>query len=300
MTPRTVEKVAVVVVVVVLGTALAVNVRGLPVVLLIGALVVTVCAGMDLVLRGEARYRPTADLFILPSALVVGAVLFISLLATGTSIVIGLACLGLLLLAVFWAELVRLGSRPDAVLAATGESASRPPPPEDAETRSEMRSARPVAGERRLGETVLVIAGFLAAFVLFAAVYQFKTRSLLSSPAIITISFLLGARQLRLAHEPGGAGATPDNGTAPRWPRTLIYAAAVALCTGQVAWALNYWPLNGLLGGAFLLAVFYFLIGVFSQHLQERLNARLLAEYGVVSSIGLVMIALAGLVRPAA
>jgi hypothetical protein len=266
MTARTVEKISVVVVVAVLGAALAVNVRGAPVALLVAAMVVTVSAGMDLVLRAEARYRPTPDVFILPAALVIGGVSFISLLASGTSIVLGLAVLATLLFAVFWAEFSSLSG-----------------------------GVRRGTQERRLAETALIVVGYVAAFLLYAAVYQARTRSLLSAPAIIAISFLLAARQLRLAHEPDADGdGEPET---PSWPRTLMYSAAVALAVGEITWALNYWPLNGLLGGAFLLASFYFLIGVFSQHLQRRLSARLVLEYGTVSALGVALITAAGLIR---
>jgi len=273
MTSRTVEKISVVVVVAVLGAALAVNVRGAPQVLLIGALVITVSAGMDLVLRGEARYHPTPDLFILPAALVVGAVLFISLLSSGLSIVIALATLAGLLFVTFWAEFSSLSGR----------------------TRVELE-------ERRVAETALLVVGYVTAFVLYAAIYQSKARSLLSAPSIIGITFLLAARQLRLALEPDRTDViAPDPAPASQqglaWPRTLIYSAAVALAAGEITWALNYWPLNGFLGGAFLLASFYFLIGTFSQHLQGRLNGRLLLEYGAVSVAGVILVTAAGLLR---
>lgn len=273
MTPRTVEKISVVVVVAVLGAALAVNVRGAPQLLLIAAMVVTVSAGMDLALRGEARYHPTPDLFILPAALVVGAVLFISLLSSGLSIVLALATLAALLFMVFWAEFSSLSG-----------------------------GTRVGLEERRVAETALLVVGYVTAFVLYAAIYQSKTRSLLSAPAIIGITFLLSARQLRLALEPerpDESATDPAAGsqrTIP-WPRTLIYSAAVALAAGEITWALNYWPLNGFLGGAFLLASFYFLIGTFSQHLQGRLNARLLLEYGAVSAGAVLVITAAGLLR---
>ena len=68
------------------------------------ALVVTVCAGLDLVLRGEARYHPTPDLFILPPALVVGATPVPAAADLGAAIVAGLAVFGALLFAVFWVE----------------------------------------------------------------------------------------------------------------------------------------------------------------------------------------------------
>jgi hypothetical protein len=301
LTTRTVEKISVVVVVAVLGAALAVNVGGAPVALLIVALAITVSAGMDLVLRGEARYHPTPDLFILPVALVVGGVLFISLLATGIAIVIALAALGTLLFAVFWAEFSCLQPRParsvggleDEAGEAAKEAALLPP------------RNRPSAPERRGAEIALAVIGYVSAFVLYTAVYQSKTRSLFSAPAIIAISFMLAARQLRLAHEPAKPNAEAeddetapaDNPDAPNWPRTLIYSAAVALAAGEVTWALNYWPLNGLMGGAFLLAVFYFLIGMFSQHLQRRLTGRLVLEYGLVSAVGMVLITAAGLLH---
>lgn len=272
MTARTIEKISVVVVVAVLGSALAVIVRGAPVALLIAALVVTVCAGMDLVLRGEARYRPTPDVFILPAAVVIGGVMFVSLLASGVAsgvaIVLGLVGIAALLFALFWAEFASLS-----------------------------RGVRRGAAERRAPETVLVVIGYISAFLLYAAVYQSRTRSLLSAPAILIITFLLAARLLRLALEPDRTGdGEPDP---PSWPRTLMYSAAVALWAGEITWALNYWPLNGLLGGSFLLASFYFLIGIFSQHLQQRLTPRLLAEYGAVSGTGLVLITAAGLLRRA-
>ncbi len=263
LTARSVEKITVVVVVVILGAALAVMVRSAPVALLLAALVVTVSAGMDLVLRGEARYHPTPDLFILPSAVVVGGVLFISLLASGVSIVLGLAALAALLFAIFWAELARI---------AAGSSGT----------------------SRQAAETALAVTGYVAAFMLYAAVYQARTRSLLSAPAIIAITFALAARQLRLAHAPPTGDEEP---VVPGWPRTLMYSAAVALAAGEITWALNYWPLHGLLGGAFLLAAFYFLIGVFSQHLMQRLSGRLVAEYGAVAAAGALLVTAAGLLR---
>jgi hypothetical protein len=272
VTSRTLEKITVVVAVAVLGVALAVNVRWPLVVLLVGALVVTVSAGLDLVLRGEARYRPTPDLFLLPAALVVGAVLFLQLLSSGVAIVLGLAAFGGLLFATFWAEhrLRRGGADP------------------------------------RLAKLVLTVVGYVTAFALYTTVYQGKARTLISAPAIVLITVFLASRQFRLASQgdvsPAGAptagGPAEAEGAGPApWARALLYAAVVALATGEITWALNYWPLNGLFGGAFLLSAFYFLIGVLSHHLTGRLDRRLLAEYGAVAAAGTLLIAVAGLMR---
>ena len=256
LTARTVEKISVVVVVAVLGSALAVTVRAAPVALLLAALAITVSAGMDLVLRGEARYHPTPDLFILPAALVVGGVLFISQLASGVAIVIGLAALAALLFAVFWAEVASLSGR-----------------------------GRRDASERGAPEAALAVIVYVAAFLLYAAIYQSKTRSLVSAPAIVAVTFLLALRQLRMAAEAAPLG------------QSLVFAAVVALAAGEVTWALNYWPLHGLLGGAFLLASFYFLMGIFIHHLRGELTRRIVAEYGTVSALSVLAITLAGLVR---
>jgi hypothetical protein len=264
MTSRTLEKITVVVAVAVLGVALAVNVRSPLVILLLGTLVLTVSAGLDLVLRGEARYRPTLDLFILPAALVVGAVLFLQLISSGATIVLGLTVFGVLLFAAFWAE---------------------------------HRLRRGLA-DPRLAITVLSVVGYVAAFSLYAAIYQAKTRTLISAPAIVLITVLLAARQFRLAREgEAAAEGAPHEAESTPWSRTLLYAAAVALATGEITWALNYWPLNGLFGGAFLLSGAYFLTGVLSHHLSGRLSRRLLIEYGAVAAAGTLLIAVAGLAR---
>src|SRR5207248_817997 len=160
--------------------------------------------------------------------------------------------------------------------------------------------------------------GYVAAFLLYASIYQLKTRSIVSAPAIVLATLLLAARQLRIAQlfSSGGASGTPaitnrypalttaGMGTAaaraarsprpeparpvgdpsasaaattrtasatemssfraiapprghamvPGWPQVLVYAAMIALAAGEITWALNYWPLNGLFAGAFLLA----------------------------------------------
>jgi hypothetical protein len=311
VTPRTLEKITVVVTVAALGVALAASVRAVAAVPLVAALVVTVCAGMDLVLRGEARYHPTPDLFILPATLVVGAALFLPLLSSGATIVAGLAVFGALLFAVFWVEHALRVDQVDLVT----------------------------------GEMLLALAGYAAAFLLYASIYQLKTRSIISAPAIVLATFLLAARQLRIAQLIGSGGASgapaitdrypalapatvgpaarstaaagatastaattdtssfrviaPPRGhaMAPGWPQALVYAAVIALAAGEITWALNYWPLNGLLGGAFLLACFYLLASTLSLHLQNRLSARLVTEYVAVASAGGILVAIAGLLR---
>ena len=297
MSIQTLEKITVVVAVVVLGVALSVGATGLPLLGLAFAIVITVSAGLDLILRGEARRGSTVEQFILPSALVFGALFFLPLLPTGTQFVIGLGGFGALTFAVLWTEW--------------------------ALTRQVLR--------RDYGETVLALTGYVAAFVLYGAIYQTRTRSLFSATAIVAVTILLSARHLRLTQvafpdrtpEPTPTldittlsvperlrmsgrfpvVRAPDltasgrfRTLAPSWRRTLLYASVTGIGVGDVTWALNYWPLNGLQGGAFLLAVYYFVTGILTYALHARLRLRVTLEYGVITLVGLLLIAFIGLI----
>ncbi|MDA8187647.1 MAG: hypothetical protein M0T85_05865, partial [Dehalococcoidales bacterium] len=61
----------------------------------------------------------------------------------------------------------------------------------------------------------------------------------------------------------------------------------IGVILGQVTWALNYWVISGLVGGLFLLVVFYVLSGIAQNHLLGKLSARLAVEFGVVALAGL-------------
>jgi hypothetical protein len=294
MPVRTVEKIVVVVAVVVLGVALSLGVTGLPLAGLATALVFTVSAGLDLVMRGEARTRSQPEQFVLPTAVVLGALLFLPLLPTGALFVVGLGAFACVLFVVLWTE---------------------------------WAMARGAIGRER-GETTLALIGYVTAFILYGAIYQVRARSLISASAIVAISFLLAARHLRLT-EVAFPDRTPDPGSAPdpaslsvperlrlsgrftttpevtpsgrhltlapSWRRTLMYAGVTGVGVGEVTWALNYWPLNGLQGGAFLLAVYYFTTGILTCALHTRLTKRVTLEYGIIALVGLVVLAVVGL-----
>lgn len=294
MPVRTVEKIVVVVAVVVLGVALSLGVTGLPLAGLATALVFTVSAGLDLVMRGEARTRSQPEQFVLPTAVVLGALLFLPLLPTGALFVVGLGAFACVLFVVLWTE---------------------------------WAMARGAIGRER-GETTLALIGYVTAFILYGAIYQVRARSLISASAIVAISFLLAARHLRLT-EVAFPDRTPDPGSAPdpaslsvperlrlsgrftttpevtpsgrhltlapSWRRTLMYAGVTGIGVGEVTWALNYWPLNGLQGGAFLLAVYYFTTGILTYALHTRLTKRVTLEYGIIALVGLVVLAVVGL-----
>jgi hypothetical protein len=280
MPVRTVEKIVVVVAVVVLGVALSLGVTGLPLAGLAVALVFTVSAGLDLVMRGEGRTRSQPEQFVLPIAVVIGALLFLPLLPTGAQFVVGLGAFASVLFAVLWIE---------------------------------WALARSTIGRER-GETTIALIGYVTAFILFGAIYQMRARSLISASAMVTVSFFrtpepnverdIATRSVPERLRLSGRFTTVARGTtqsgrhltvAPSWQRTIIYAGVTSIGVGEVTWALNYWPLNGLQGGAFLLAVYYLTTGILTYALHARLSKRVSLEYGVIAFIGLIVLAIAGL-----
>lgn len=120
-----------------------------------------------------------------------------------------------------------------------------------------------------------------SALILFLFVYQTRTRSLLSGSLVAVTSLLLAAEILRTASNRSSRAA-------------LTYGGIIGLLLGQVTWALNYWVLPGLTGGLLLLLIFYLLVGIAQQGLQERLTARVMWEFIVFGLIALVLIALVG------
>ncbi|MCC6454441.1 MAG: hypothetical protein IT328_05820 [Caldilineaceae bacterium] len=119
-----------------------------------------------------------------------------------------------------------------------------------------------------------------SALILFLFVYQTRTRSLLSGTLVAVTAMLLAAEILRTA--------------TPRSSAALTYSGIIGLVLGQVTWALNYWVLPGLTGGLLLLLIFYLLVGIGQQGLQERLTARVMWEFVIFGLMALALIALVG------
>jgi hypothetical protein len=133
------------------------------------------------------------------------------------------------------------------------------------------------AGESSaLPKQLLSLLTYLAAFGLFTLVYQIKERSLISATTTAFVAALLSLVLLR------GSGA-PLN-------RTLLYGALIGLALGEVTWALNYWVVRELVGGAVLLLIYYVTVGLIEIVLRGELSRRLLAEYLGVGIVGFLFI----------
>jgi hypothetical protein len=133
----------------------------------------------------------------------------------------------------------------------------------------------------RSSRLVLNVATYGAAFALYATLYGFHVRSLLSATAVMLITFPLALELLR--------------STADALSTSWLYAAIIALITAELTWPLNRWGLSALVGGALLLLVFYILTGIAQQHLAGRLNRWVLVEFATIGLIGLLLLAVSWL-----
>lgn len=140
----------------------------------------------------------------------------------------------------------------------------------------EIAIADEVGESSTLPKQLLSLLTYLAAFGLFTLVYQIKERSLISATTTAFVAAVLSLVLLR------GAGAARQ--------RTLLYAALIGVSLGEVTWALNYWVVRELVGGAVLLLVYYVLVGLTEIVLRAELSRRLLAEYLGVGIVGFLFI----------
>jgi hypothetical protein len=140
----------------------------------------------------------------------------------------------------------------------------------------EISAADNTAEPTALPKQLLSLLIYLAAFGLFTLIYQIKERSLISATSTAFVSVLLSLAMLR------AAGAARS--------RTFLYAALIGVALGEVTWALNYWVVRELVGGAVLLLVFYVIVGLIEIVLRAELSRRLLAEYLGVGIVGFLFI----------
>lgn len=150
---------------------------------------------------------------------------------------------------------------------------------------AECGTVRLDSGYYRRARLALNVATYAAALALYASIYGLQVRSLLSSTAIVLVTFPLALELLRSTEE--------------QFETAWLYAAIIALVVGEVSWPLNALGLSGLFGGAAMLLVFYSATGIVQQSLAERLNRRVLTEFALVGGLALLLIVLGSRPGPA-
>jgi hypothetical protein len=117
---------------------------------------------------------------------------------------------------------------------------------------------------------------YLVALALMVLVYGTRQRGLFIAPPIALIS-AAGTWYL--------LGDTPLDAR-----RRLLNAAGVGILLAELTWALGYWNVPALVGGAGLWLGFYVLSGVVEHGASLSLDQRIAAEYALVGLIGTLVI----------
>jgi len=123
---------------------------------------------------------------------------------------------------------------------------------------------------------ILNLAGYLAAFSLYTALYNQKLALPFAAFLVGLVSFSIGIEVLREIEL--------------KTETLLICAAALGFVMAEARWALNFISLSGWLGGVFILIVFYVASQVLQSYLWGRFDRRVAVEFGVVASLGTLLV----------
>lgn len=117
---------------------------------------------------------------------------------------------------------------------------------------------------------------YALALLLMVLIYSTKERGLVIAPGVALVGlaatfYLLG-----------------DTALSDR--RRLMLAGGVGLVLAELTWAIGYWNVPALVGGAGLWLGVYVLSGVVEHGTSQTLDRRIAAEYGLVALIGALLI----------
>jgi hypothetical protein len=113
----------------------------------------------------------------------------------------------------------------------------------------------------------------------YTLIYQTRLRPLITATSAGAVALLTGLEMLRA----GPSGRRID-------ARLIALAAIGGLIVAEIAWVLYFWPVGGLVGGAFLMLSFYVVVGLMQSIRDGSLGRSALLEYGAVGVLGFVAI----------
>jgi hypothetical protein len=130
-----------------------------------------------------------------------------------------------------------------------------------------------LASRARLFLTALT---YVLAVLLFGLIWNTRARSSISA----TLTFLAaGSLAFDLLYATGA-----------QLSRVFMFSLSIGLVMAEGNWAINYWHSNVFIAAVAQLLAFYALIGLAGQHLLDRINRRVLIEFGVVMVIALFLL----------
>ncbi len=136
---------------------------------------------------------------------------------------------------------------------------------------------RPERRFNRAARFVTNLITYLVVFLLFTLIYHTKERSLVTATSMGLVA-LAAALEILRPSQPGQASG-------------IRLPALAALIVAETTWALNYWPVGGLIGGALLLLTFYVFSGLLLAVQEGGVDRRVVVEYGTVGIVGLLAVA---------
>jgi hypothetical protein len=130
-----------------------------------------------------------------------------------------------------------------------------------------------LASRARLFLTALT---YLLAVLLFGLIWNTRARSSISA----TLTFLAAS----------GLAFDLLYATGAQLSRVFMFSFSIGLVMAEGNWAINYWRSDVFIAAVAQLLAFYALIGLAGQHLLDRINRRVLIEFGVVMVIALFLL----------
>jgi hypothetical protein len=126
--------------------------------------------------------------------------------------------------------------------------------------------------------TLLNVADYLFGFALFGLTLGARERALVTGPVILLLSGILALDLLSTS------GADVRS--------VFLFAGLIALIESELAWVLSYWPISNWGAATVLTLGLYVGSGLGYQHLLERLNRRMLLEFGLLALavFGLILV----------
>lgn len=226
----------------VLGSALGVNISGYWIIILV--LVIVASAGTDMLIRlhprlADRRVRATFTAWILPGLTVLAAGWLLEATPNWPLWWTGLIITGVVFGAVTSAEYALIGAENPA-------------------------SSRP--------RLFLNIIAYLLILILYAAIYQARSRSLITVTATFLLSSLTALDLLRTA--------------SPRLGHAVLLSGLIGLVMAECSWALNYWRAGVGTVSLLSLLIFYVAVGLATQHELDKLSPAILVEFAIVAALG--------------
>jgi peptidoglycan/LPS O-acetylase OafA/YrhL len=132
----------------------------------------------------------------------------------------------------------------------------------------------------RTASTIHTLIIHLMAFLALSAVYLNKMSGWIAVPIVAVLSGVLILESL------DRSGSEPT--------RSVLYSLLGAGVMGEATLIVNWWPTHGWIGGAALLVCFFATCGILTAQVERQtVGERELIEYGLVSVVGLAILAVA-------